>query len=180
MQNSKVVKKVVKMLGGFSPRTLVFSLSTQHVTRAEKEAHFFTTALVHNSDTTDYRQPHRNARILNLDNRFSLARSICPKPGIVFGFDSGWVGGGIVPAGVRLDSPSRGDTNWLSPRLSRLVAKRWQLGYIRIASPGTPLPNANLVSVGRGRGKREAGDTVAASLIGCRSTRKRVAARTLW
>ena len=33
-------------------------------------------------------------------------------------------GGGVFPAGVRLDSPSRGDTNWLSTRSSRFVDQR--------------------------------------------------------
>ena len=62
----------------------------------------------------------------------------------VFGIELG----GVFLAGVRPDSPLRGDTNWLSIRLSMLlVEKRWQLGCGWTVSLGAPLPNANVVSL---------------------------------
>ena len=70
-----------------------------------------------------------------------------------------------MPAGVRPDSPLRGDTNWLSTRPSRSVDKRWRSlvvsGWFRqVRLSRTPkwcFPSGAC-------GTREAGGAVAESL----------------
>ena len=81
--------------------------------------------------------------------------------------------------GVRRDSPSRGDINWLSTRPSRLIDKRWQLGCVSRQFRQVRLSRTPVWCLSEACSTREPGDHVAESLIGCHSTRKRVAARTV-
>ena len=73
--------------------------------------------------------------------------------------------GRVFPAGVGPGSPLRDAANWLSSRLSRLVETRRRYGRLRMVFPGTRLSRVSIWCPSGGGGTREAGNTVAESLV---------------
>ena len=77
--------------------------------------------------------------------------------------------GSVFPAGVGPGSPARDAANWLPSRFSLAVETRRRYGWLRMVFPTVPrcapLPSSNLVPFERCGGTREAGSTVAESLV---------------
>ena len=80
---------------------------------------------------------------------------------LVSGFECGMV----FPAGVGPGSPSRDAANWLSSRFSRSAETRRRYGWLRMVFPGARLLRAPIWCPSGGGGTREAGSTVAESLV---------------
>ena len=79
---------------------------------------------------------------------------------------SGYECGRVFPAGVGSGLPSRDAANWRSSRFSRSVETRWRCGWLRMVLPlGARLFRSPLWCPSGGGGKREAGSTVAESLV---------------
>ena len=115
-----------------------------------------------------------------IDNLSRLIHT-CTRALSLRNLDLGSECGRVFPAGVRPASPSRDAANCLSSRFSQSVETRRRYGWWRMVFPTcAPLPSSNLVSFGRlllllllllllcpsgGGGTREAGGTVAGSLV---------------
>ena len=104
-----------------------------------------------------YRSPVRRLHPL-LSRALSLTLSL---RNLVSGYECGRV----FPAGVGPGSPSRDAANWLSSRLSRSVETRRRYGWLRMVFPGACLLRAPIWCPSGGGGTREAGSTLAESLV---------------
>ena len=78
---------------------------------------------------------------------------------------SGYQCGRIFPAGVGPGSPSRDVANWLPSRFSLSVETRRRYGWLRMVFPGARLFRAPIWCPLGGWRPREAGSTVAESLV---------------
>ena len=78
---------------------------------------------------------------------------------------SGYERGRVFPGGVGPGSLSRDAANWLSSRLSRSVKMRQRYGWLRMVFPGARLFRAPVWRPSGDGGTREAGSTVAKSLV---------------
>ena len=78
---------------------------------------------------------------------------------------SGYESGRAFPAGEGPDSPSRDAANWRSLRFGRSVETRRRYGWLRMVLPGARLFRAPIWCPSGGGGAREAGSTVAESLV---------------
>ena len=78
----------------------------------------------------------------------------------------GYECGRVFPAGVGLGPPSRNVANWLPSRFSLSVKTRQWYGWLRMVFSGARLFRAPIwCPLGRCGGTREAGNTVAKSLV---------------
>ena len=82
----------------------------------------------------------------------------------------------VFAAGVGPGSISRDAANWLTSRFSRSVETRRRYGWLRMVFLGAHLFRAPILSFGRCGGTREAGSTVAKSLV----VFYRVGRHTIW
>ena len=98
------------------------------------------------------------AILLFLNNYFIRALSL---RSLVSGSECGRV----FPAGVGPGSPWRDAVNWRSSRFSRSVETRRRYGWLRMVLPGARLFRAPIWCSSGGGGTREAGSTVAESLV---------------
>ena len=78
---------------------------------------------------------------------------------------SGYECGSVFPAGVEPGSPSRDAANWLPSRFGLSVETRRQYGWLRMVFSGVCLFRAPIWCPSEGGGTREAGSTVAESLV---------------
>ena len=78
---------------------------------------------------------------------------------------SGYECGRVFPAGVGPGSPSRDAANWLPSRSDLLVETRRQYGWLMMVFSGVRLFRAPIGGLREGGGTREAGSTVAESLV---------------
>ena len=103
---------------------------------------------VHKSDVQNKWNDNLHTRALSLGN-------------LVSGYECGRV----FPAGVGPGSPSGNEANWLSSRLSRSAETRRWYGWLRMEFSGARLFRAPIWCTSGGGGTREAGGTVAESLV---------------
>ena len=78
---------------------------------------------------------------------------------------SGYECGRVFPAGVGPGSPSRDAANWLPSRFSLSVETRRRYGWLRMVFPGARLFRFPIWCPSGGWRHREAGSTVAESLV---------------
>ena len=97
-----------------------------------------------------------------LEPQFLMARARSLRNLLVSGNECGRV----FPAGVGPGSPSRDAANWLPSRFSLSVETRRRYGWLRMmVFPGARLPEPQFGALREGGGTREAGSTVAESLV---------------